>query len=135
MRALTLYRPWAWSIIHGPKRLENRPWKPWPVVVGQEIAIHAGARWDRDGELYILKALGLERLPAAAKDQGLIGTARVLGHIETADAAPADQRVWFFGPFAWLLADVTPFLTPVPCKGALGLWKSPLITATAVGHG
>jgi len=42
MRALTLRQPWAWAIVHGQKRIENRPWKPWRDIIGQRIAIHAG---------------------------------------------------------------------------------------------
>lgn len=26
MKALTIRQPWAWAIVHGPKRLENRDW-------------------------------------------------------------------------------------------------------------
>lgn len=38
--ALTLWRPWAWAIIHGPKRVENRTWKPPASFIGKRIGIH-----------------------------------------------------------------------------------------------
>lgn len=34
------------------------------------------------------------------------------------------QRAWWFGGFALVLADVVE-IEPVPCKGALGLWRVP----------
>lgn len=36
------------------------------------------------------------------------------------------------GRYAWLLADVRPLRTPVPCKGALGLWVPPADVLAAV---
>lgn len=32
---------------------------------------------------------------------------------------------WFFGPFGWALDEIRPLAEPVPCKGALGLWRVP----------
>lgn len=39
---------------------------------------------------------------------------------------------WAFGPWAWLLGDVRQLPAPVPCKGALGLWRVPADVEAAV---
>lgn len=45
------------------------------------------------------------------------------------DEAKADglveQRAWWFGGFALVLDEVVELKRPVPCKGALGLWRVP----------
>lgn len=134
MKALTLYRPWPWAIFHAPrnpKRVENRPWKPWPSVVGQVIALHAGRKFDSDAADRLCVRYGLHpdgRPPAGWEDEGLIGTAMVLGYATSAEDCTrymAGQAAWWIGPFAWLLADVRAFATPIPCAGALGLWDVP----------
>lgn len=126
MRALTLYRPWAWSIVHGPKRIENRPWKPWPSVIGQRIALHAGKRYDKKGEAFIMEQLAaVGGLPVDAEDEGIVGVATVRGFVSNpAEIQDVDQVEWFFGPFGWVLEDVRA-VEPIPCSGALGLWQLP----------
>lgn len=42
-RALTLWPEWAWAITDLDKRVENRGWPPFARLIGQRIAIHAGA--------------------------------------------------------------------------------------------
>lgn len=46
MKALTVQQPWAWAIVHGRKRVENRTtlWK-----YRGPLAIHAGTRWSDRG--------------------------------------------------------------------------------------
>lgn len=46
MKALTVQQPWAWSIIHGGKDVENRTtlWR-----YRGPLAIHAAARWSKRG--------------------------------------------------------------------------------------
>ena len=136
MRALTLWRPWPWSIVHGPKRLENRMWAPWPSIIGKRIAIHAGVKYDEEGAEYIRGHLMQPQLvPSKTSDpQGIIGTAIVSRYLikrDPEDLVPSDlppdgQAVWYFGPFAWVLDDVRALSEPIPCKGAQGLWVVPI---------
>lgn len=51
MRALTVWQPWAGCIAHLSKRVENRVWACPPAVIGQTIAIHAGAKLEREGRV------------------------------------------------------------------------------------
>lgn len=123
MKALTLWRPWTWSIVHGPKRIENRPWKPPASIIGQRLVLHSGKTYDDEGSAYIRAAMKLTGLPDAARAEGLIGVVTVKGFIEEGvGPAPVEQDAWFFGPFGWMLDDVVALKTPIPCKGAQGLW-------------
>lgn len=136
MKALTLWRPWPWVIFHAPawqKRIENRPWEPWPSIIGRRIVLHAGKTFDGEAVDFILDNIAVEgqprRLGAEASDEGLIGVVTVAGVVETSfDAAlqaGQGQERWFFGPYGWVLTDVRAFEKPIPCKGAQGLWDLP----------
>lgn len=43
MKTLTMFPEWAFAIAHLGKRVENRGWRPPLSLVGQRLAIHAGA--------------------------------------------------------------------------------------------
>lgn len=138
MKALTLWRPWPWAIFHAttnPKRIENRPWKPWPSIIGQQIVLHAGKTFDKGAVDDILELTRPEDecdlrqvLPASATDLGLIGVAHVAGYCEDESQVfawdPA-QIDWWSGPFAWKLANVRAFKEPIACDGRQGLWDLP----------
>lgn len=42
------------------------------------------------------------------------------------------ESPWFVGPYGWVLTDVVTLTTPVPCKGAQGLWALPPDVEAAV---
>lgn len=125
MKALTLWRPWPWSILHGSKRIENRPWMPPRSIVGQRIALHAGKTYDYDGAKAIRSVH--PAMPTSADDHplGIVGVATVSAAMLAADARLAHPglAVWIFGPCCWVLADVISLPKPIPCKGAQGLWS------------
>lgn len=54
MKALTVWQPWASLIAIGAKPYEFRGWKPPRNLIGQRIAIHAGARPIRASEVRAL---------------------------------------------------------------------------------
>lgn len=93
MRALTLWRPWPWAIfrapLHSAKRIENRPWKPWPSIIGKRIVLHAGKAFQKDAVDDILDNVLLDGeprvLPASATDEGLLGVVTIAGCVETAE--------------------------------------------------
>jgi hypothetical protein len=126
--ALTLHRPWSWAVSHGPKRIENRSWRPPARTASTFLAIHAGKRYDDDARLRIAKLTGLLVPSPAECPEGIVAVCRVAGvassKSEVSRVAGAEQRPWFFGPYGWLLFDVTP-IEPVPCRGAQGLWTPP----------
>lgn len=132
MQALTLIQPFGWALFHG-KPVENRSWAPPAGIIGQRIAIHAGKRYDREGELFVCRQLGLERLPDEVHRQGVIGTAIIDRAIdEQLVADPLMDSPWFSGPWGWVLRDVRELERPIACKGMLGLWRLPAALEAAL---
>ena len=130
IRGLSLTRPWPFVFNDGgreePKRVENRVWSPPGSVRGRYVALHAAKSWSEEDREWIEDVTGL-RLPGR-KDtphSEIFAVCRVTGCAETVndgDLRPG-QRVWFFGPYGWLIDDYVRLVEPVPCAGALGLWK------------
>lgn len=122
--ALTLIQPWAHAMLHMGKRLENRTWAPGSkqLAPGDWFALHAGATLDRE-ELEDL-AEEFPSAPVEVPTRAVVGLARLDRIIIRSSDVPGDQRCWWNGPIGWLLYEVRP-ITPVPCKGALGLWPVP----------
>ena len=54
MLALTIHQPWASAIVLGPKRVENRTWRPPATLVGQRLAVHAGKVLSREASEELL---------------------------------------------------------------------------------
>ena len=131
INALTLIRPWDQSILVGPKRIENRKWAPPTRFLGQQIALHAGEKWDENAVRFMAKH-GF--VPPCSRDEsprqaivGLVTIAHVWekGTMHFSEDGHDYASPWAFGPYCWFLSSITPLRTPVPCKGALGLWRVP----------
>lgn len=73
MKALTIWQPWATLIAEGVKPYEFRSWRPPARLIGQRIAIHAGARPVRLKELdeLIARMEGGERWAVALAPEAL----------------------------------------------------------------
>ena len=124
MKALTLWRPWTWAICHPSpkaKRVENRTWSPPRSLIGQDLAIHAGRRYDgADACRFIARILG-ELPPVQAHcREGIVAVARLAGL-----RFPPSNDPWLVGPVGWLLDNVRVLPRPIACKGAQGLWTLP----------
>jgi hypothetical protein len=135
MRGLTLHRPWDWAIAHGGKNVENRPWKPWAAVVGQRIALHAGKVYDYDGDKFIRAVLRrTEPLPQTRpgwihlieQDGKRLVPSDGCAGLPFSTIAELEKNPWLFGPYGWVLVDTVALPKPVPCAGALALWKLPV---------
>ena len=146
MNALTLHRPWAWGILHldsrRAKRIENRTWAPPKALLGEQIAIHAGAKFDIRAAEYIAHVGGTwPPLDEAQHPLGIVGVARIVGYCEpTAPGArprvhgpdqDAARRVlassarWYMGSFGWLLDEAMALPEALLCPGARQLWIVP----------
>ena len=151
MKALTLTQPWASLVAIGAKANETRSWK---TDYRGLVAIHAAKGWtrgDRDlcyeapffavlrgrlgapdfdpsylpfGAVVAVATLAdCVRIAIGANDDALLTTdpeRRLSSHSDEYAFGNYDP-----GRFAWLLADVVRLKTPIPCKGALGLWTLP----------
>lgn len=139
LRALSIRQPWAFSIVYGTKRIENRGWD---TRFRGPFLIHAAKGMTRD-ELFgwgdMIKAEGINwpglrnRMwkPEDFDRGGLVGFAELARVERSPDDVAADQHPWFFGPCGFVLENVRaiPF---IPCKGALGFFRpEPAIEAEA----
>lgn len=122
IRGLTLWRPWAAAIARGPKRVENRPWRPGAdFPVGSLVAIHAGRTWSAEDAAWIV-----EHWPACSLDPEdhpagvIVGLTEVVAFERNDPLFPADA--WSFGPWCWRLGRTFPLARPVRARGAQGLW-------------
>lgn len=111
MRGLTLWQPWASAIAHGGKDIENRPWPCPDAHLGTRIAIHAGKHYDANGAYYVR-----ERWPEMPSKQeipyGAIVSVVTVARLERCSRDLARVNAWAFGPWCWLLTDITPLETP-----------------------
>ena len=139
LRALSIRQPWAWAIATQEKDVENRSWQ---THYRGLIAVHASRRLDEDAvipapaaaeALQVLRAevTLAHRLTPSAEHMRLgriVAVAEITGCHEDGEC----EREWgFCSPWAqrfqwhWQLSGVRPLAEPVPCKGALGLWRVP----------
>lgn len=95
MRAMTVKQPWASLIASGEKRIENRSWRPPAALIGERIAIHAGAGWDKSGEKHTTARRG--DLPQSR----VVATAVIDCVLES-----SDDPYWI-GPLAWSPEETT----------------------------
>jgi hypothetical protein len=119
MKAITIKRPWAQAIAFGPKRIENRGWKATKNIIGKEIAIHAGKRFDKRGYLEIVKSKLWTEIHETEMGSGIIAVATLKEIVDESDDP------WFTGPFGFVFCDVKPLVKSVPCRGQLGFWNVP----------
>ena len=105
MKALTVLQPWAWAIIHGPKRIENRTWR---TNYRGPLAIHAGLSRRM---LCVTLNNGMIVPEDALVFGALLGVVDLVDCVSLADAPPDPFAE---GPYCWLLenppATVTAFL-------------------------
>lgn len=148
MKALTIWQPWASLIIAGAKPYEFRSWPAPRGVIGQRIAIHAGARPAKKGEIAdliarlrgpepwttALRPEALELLERAHTAPGSLVLSCVLGTAVLGQPVLGANVVPEFGGqvndsdrhehsnWAWPLTDIQRFDEPVPAAGAQGVW-------------
>lgn len=120
MKALTVWQPWAWLIVHGHKDVENRKWKrkPSESLYGTRILIHAGKRKITKDDwaefLQTVKDRKIKKYPKTPDDfdyGALIGSVRLVKVVRGFNsywAAPGHDH--------WVLSDARR-LRPVKFKG------------------
>jgi hypothetical protein len=117
MKALSIRQPSLHAILYLGKDIENRPRR---TTHQGWLALHASAK----PRLEAVFPRGIRVPDLDALDYSAIcGVARVV------NVVTESHSKWFWHPtdgstnYGWVLAHVTPLKTPIPCKGALGLWK------------
>lgn len=133
MRALSVKQPWCWAIIRGTKRIENRTWT---TAYRGQIAIHASLPWDRGGEnSEVIQAEWrqfaqgpLHRSSPGIESGAVLAVADLVDVCTTqGDHTSCRCGSTWAAPYQchWKLDNVRPLREPVPCKGALSLWRLP----------
>lgn len=147
LRAITLVRPMSAAIVHGTKRIENRPMDLPKAMRGREtiVAVHAGKGWDGDycrtvraidggigkDQRQGVRVLDGTPYEAYMEDTGIVGLMRLTGRVFTEAPITAMGIVhdeydrWYYGPFGYEIADAAAFPEPIPCRGMLGFWRVP----------
>lgn len=97
MKALSLSRPWPWTILHAGKRIENRSRKDgrMPTICRYRgpLLLHAAKSWDKEAGLWMgERGLADQPVPTHLLIDGqapdlhpagaIVGRCRVVGHVE-----------------------------------------------------
>lgn len=125
MKALSMQMPWAWFVIHGHKQIENRTWG---TGVRGRIYVHCGAKWDKQGDIFIRQnnMATLEQLDAIEeikKRWGKDSPPGLYGEVDILDTVIFSWDPWFFGPYGFVLANAQAYNHPIPCKGRLSFFE------------
>lgn len=122
--ALSLRQPWAWLIIHGPKRIENRRWN---TYFRGRFFIHTSkvhARKDHELAARVAAEYGVELPPHGSPFYPCGG---IIGSVELVDVLDrwCSAVPWKFeGQYGFVLTDPQP-VSFVPCRGRLNFWAVP----------
>lgn len=135
VRALTVRQPFASAIIFGGKDVENRGWG---TRYRGRLLIHAGMGVDWKASAMAWTAAGLTPPPPAGRfDRSawlaslplgrIIGTVILAScHHESTEQPRLSCSPWGMpDQYHWDLIRARPLPEPVPCKGALSLWRLP----------
>lgn len=137
LKVLSIWNPYSTLIVAGHKTIETRCWPAPSSMIGQRIGIAATKILRREQ----LEAYGkpsfqqfyrptglpaLEELPRGA----IIGTAVLAAckkmSDDMIDAVHPRERafgIWAPGFYAWFLIEPRRLATPIPARGAQGLWN------------
>ena len=121
MKALSIHQPWAWAILHAGKNVENRGWS---TRYRGPLLIHASktrSSYDREAQIDWEKVYGVALPPW---DELMFGA--LVGVVELVDCLPVSQVTaspWVEGPVCWVMSNPRAFTSPVPLRGAQGLFE------------
>ena len=129
MKALTLHPYWAWAIVFGSKRIENRTWRtnhrgPLAIHVGKKVRRSCDAR-----EIEEITAIDPDSLGTPEQIDMIRGKViAVCNLVDVVELEEIDKTErWAAGPYCWKIEDVQPVNKPVDVTGSLGLWECSLI--------
>jgi tetratricopeptide (TPR) repeat protein len=116
-RCLSVRQPYAWAILSGVKKTENRTWT---TPYRGTVVLHASS--SQQDLTYFRSQPGCAffatgNLPAAA----LVGFAELVAVTPYGREHEADP--FAFGPYCWTFANARSFVEPIPLKGKLNLFK------------
>jgi hypothetical protein len=129
MKAISIQQPWAWAILDGRKRVENRTWlthyrgpllihasnsrKSYRALKGKSLP--DGSPLPQESELHFGAILGVAQL------RGCVVLADPEG-LTPEQTAQLRADPFASGPICWVLAAPRQFSKPIPYKGQVSLF-------------
>jgi hypothetical protein len=99
MRALSVRQPWAWAIIAGHKKFENRKWQ---TPYRGSLFIHAGKEMRQSEFEDVLRYAGEDGFTPPEIAQ--LNRGGIIGRVDLVEiVADGDGDPWFSGPYGWRL--------------------------------
>jgi hypothetical protein len=122
--ALSVRQPWAWAIVAGHKKIENRSGgaiRSGNMRTGR-ICIHAAAGLKRDEFHWGYWRLARHGVQCPRPED--LPRGAIIGTVEVVDIIDQSDSEWFGGPMGLVLQHAQ-MVDPIPAKGALGYfpWK------------
>jgi hypothetical protein len=117
MKALTVAQPWAWALIFGNKRIENRNWS---TTYRGPLLIHAG----KSTKFWV------DTLPHGTKppERPALPFGVLLGIVDLIDCVPyeevKDDPYAIAGMICWKVANPRP-VEQVACQGLMAIFEVP----------
>ncbi len=135
MRALTLWPEQAFAVAYLGKDRENRKQRPPRTIVGQWLAIHAGAHiGGRPSKgaarlgmcaMFEVAELSIGSLPDQDLMVSKLVRSAVVAVVKIGHAYEiGNPRRWYLGDpwMGWRIDECVTLREPVPCKGYQGIW-------------
>lgn len=146
IRAITVKQPWAWAIAFAGKDIENR--SAGSTYRGL-LAVHAGLSFSARGSHDPRILASARRLDAPKIDRRELPMGAVIALAELVDVHPDAGccRPWGESSYVetsgrrrtavhhLVLEEIRPLPEPLPCRGALGLWRLPADVAALLPEG
>lgn len=115
-KILSVRQPFAWLIVAGIKRIENRSWR---MNYRGPLLIHASLKMHDRPIADVEATHGIKIDTARFQFGGIIGAVDVVDCVERSDDP------WFEGPFGIVLANAERFPF-TPLRGRVGLFEAEL---------
>ncbi|MEM8593112.1 MAG: hypothetical protein AAGF13_11355 [Pseudomonadota bacterium] len=120
--ALSVRQPWAWAIVAGFKKIENR--SAGAIASGgmdrRRIAIHASAGLKEDE--FRWGHWRLDRHGVRCPHPTELARGAIIGAVDVVDIVSESDSEWFGGQMGLVLENALA-CEPIPCPGALGYFE------------
>lgn len=129
IKCVSLWQPWASFIAEGLKHVETRGWPAPAAIIGTRIGIHAAKT--RDGILATsCESILSDSMRRIEEEHGplpfgaIVATAVVEACVPVERLKADDFGDYAPGRYGWILTDVRKLETPIPYKGAQGIFTA-----------
>lgn len=120
MKALSIRQPWAWLIVQGHKKIENRTWG---TKKRGRFLIHASSKRPSDDDMAAAKEI-CDKLHIELPEKHEFVLGAIVGYATLCGTTTQSDDPFFFGPVGLQLKDCHA-ADPVRFKGALSFFNTP----------